>query len=174
MAVIHTTYCTTVGENSLTAGTPQKCKHTFSIGKHVFFLLYIKKKLKSQCFFVTNLWNYAICWKCCLKHYSAGAKIIIDKVLLTLKKCIMDALIISFVILFVLFSAIIFLLYIGLKGRAEQDKEKTYLEYMFSNEYIEEYWRKISIIINYGRIITNFSNSSFWHSFHCHDRSWIS
>lgn len=51
----------------------------------------------------------------------------------------MDALIISFVILFVLFSAIIFLLYIGLKGRAEQDKEKTYLEYMFSNEYIEEY-----------------------------------
>ena len=75
-----------------------------------------------------------------MKHYSAGAKIIIDKVLLTLKKkCIMDALIISFVILFVLFSAIIFLLYIGLKGRAEQDKEKTYLEYMFSNEYIEEY-----------------------------------
>ena len=109
----------------------------------IFFLFYIEKKLKSQCFFVTNLWNYALCSKCCLKHYSAGAKIIIDKVLLTLKKkCIMDALIISFVILFVLFSAIIFLLYIGLKGRAEQDKEKTYLEYMFSNEYIEEYWRK--------------------------------
>ncbi len=61
----------------------------------------------------------------------------------------MDALIISFVILFVLFSAIIFLLYIGLKGRAEQDKEKTYLEYMFSNEYIEENINTYKLWIHY-------------------------